>query len=117
MTSKRELGIYYANTPMQYTAIFHCCKNVNFQMKNFNHFLIFILLRTYTEAVLTSTHNLCFRAKIRKKYTPLHPSFTIYKWGARGSSLHGHVCMVKFNSAYFISNVSQTHLHAHVYER
>ena len=30
------------------------------------------------EAVLTSTHNLCFRAKIRKKMnTPVHPSFTI----------------------------------------
>ena len=117
MTSKRELGIHYANTAMQYTAIFHFCKNVNFQMKNYNHFLIFILLRTYTEAVLTSTHNLFFRAKNRKKVYPLHPSFTIYKCGVRGSSLHGHVCMVKFNSAYFISNVSQTHLHAHVYER
>ena len=30
------------------------------------------------EAVLTSTHNLCFRAKIRKiMYTPVNPSFTI----------------------------------------
>ena len=34
------------------------------------------------EAVLTSTHSICFRAKIRKKmYTPVHPSFTIYKSG------------------------------------
>ena len=30
-----------ANIPMQYTAIFHGCKNVNFQMKFFNIFLIF----------------------------------------------------------------------------
>ena len=30
-----------ANTPMQYTVIFHGCKNVNFQMKNYNIFLIF----------------------------------------------------------------------------
>ena len=30
------------------------------------------------EAVLTSTHNLCFRAKLRKKmYTPVHASFTV----------------------------------------
>ena len=30
------------------------------------------------EAVLTSTHDLCFRAKIRKiMYTPVNPSFTI----------------------------------------
>ena len=32
---------HYANTPMQYIAIFHGCKNVNFQMKNYNIFLIF----------------------------------------------------------------------------
>ena len=31
---------HYANTPMQYTAIFHGCKNFNFQMKNYI-FLIF----------------------------------------------------------------------------
>ena len=35
---------HYANTPMQYTAIFHGCKNVNFQMKIFNIFLF--LLKT-----------------------------------------------------------------------
>ena len=30
------------------------------------------------EAVLTSTHNLCFRAEIRKiMHTPINPSFTI----------------------------------------
>ena len=33
----------YLNTPMQYTAIFFCCKNVNFQMKDCNIFLIFAL--------------------------------------------------------------------------
>ena len=32
---------HYANTPMRYTAIFHGCKNVNFQMKKYNDFLIF----------------------------------------------------------------------------
>ena len=26
--------VYYAKTPMQYTAIFHGCENVNFQMKS-----------------------------------------------------------------------------------
>ena len=30
------------------------------------------------DAVLTSTHNLCFRAEIRKiMYTPVKPSFTV----------------------------------------
>ena len=33
--------MHYANTPIQYTAIFYGRKNVNFQMKNFNTFLIF----------------------------------------------------------------------------
>ena len=32
---------HYENTPMQYTAIFQGCKNVHFQMKSFNIFLIF----------------------------------------------------------------------------
>ena len=32
---------HYANMSVQYTAIFHGCKNVNFQMKNYNIFLIF----------------------------------------------------------------------------
>ena len=31
-----------------------------------------------SEAVLTSTHNLCFKAKIRKNENPVNPSFTIY---------------------------------------
>ena len=29
------------------------------------------------EAVLTSTHDLCFGAKIRQMYTPVNPKFTI----------------------------------------
>ena len=37
----KQLSSHYANTPMQYTAIFHGCKNVHFQMKVFNIFLIF----------------------------------------------------------------------------
>ena len=33
----------------------------------------------FTEAVLTSNHDVCFRAKIRKNNgTPVHTSFTIY---------------------------------------
>ena len=32
---------HYANMSVQYTAIFHGCKNDNFQMKNFDSFLIF----------------------------------------------------------------------------
>ena len=28
-------------------------------------------------------------------YTPVNPSFTIYKWGVRGSSLHGNVFVMR----------------------
>ena len=49
--------------PMQYTDFFGC-KNENFLLKNFDIFLIFAqnIDCGYTEAVLTSTHNLCFGA-------------------------------------------------------
>ena len=36
-----HVPIHYEYTPMQYTAIFHGGKNVHFQMKIFNIFLIF----------------------------------------------------------------------------
>ena len=65
---------HYANTPMRYTAIFHGSKNINFQIKNCNFFLIFA---RNNEAVLTSTHNLCFGENKKIMYTPEHPSFTI----------------------------------------
>ena len=40
-----------------------------------------------------------FQSKNKKIMdTPVNPSFTIYKWGVRGSSLHGHVfMMISFN--------------------
>ena len=85
---------------MQITAIFHGCKMDNFQMKIFDIFLSFAqnIDCGYTlepEAVQTSTHNLCFRAKLTKKmYTPVNRSFTILKWGARGCKLHGCVIMM-----------------------
>ena len=55
----RELA-HYENTPIYYIAIFHCCKNVNF------HIIHIFAQNIDRKAVLTSTHNLCFGAKIRK---------------------------------------------------
>ena len=57
-------GMHYANMSVQYTAIFHGCKNDHFQMKVFDSFLIFA--QNMDCGVLTSTDNLCFIAKIRK---------------------------------------------------
>ena len=59
---------------MQHTAIFHGCKNDNFQL----NFL------EYQQSM--------FQSKNKKiMYTPVNPSFTLCKWGVRGSSLHGIV--------------------------
>ena len=33
-------------------------------------------------------------------YTPVNPSFTIYKWGVRGSLLHGNMPEEMPHSAY-----------------
>ena len=67
----------YDNTSMQYTVVFTAVKIDNFQLRNFDIFLAFgskhrLWLQNIdcgymiVEAVLTSTHNLCFKAKIRK---------------------------------------------------
>ena len=40
LQSCKSIG-HYENTPMQYTAIFHCCKNDNFQLKLFDYYYIF----------------------------------------------------------------------------
>ena len=38
-----------------------------------------------------------FLAEIRKiVYTPVNPSFTIQKWGLRGSKLYKHVFVMRF---------------------
>ena len=73
---------------MNFILYFSCLalKIENFRRKIFDIFLIFAqnIDCGYTlepptgEAVLTSTHNLCFGAKIRKnRYTPAYPSFAI----------------------------------------
>ena len=75
-----EFDIHYENMPMQYTENFKGVINENFQWKNFQYFLIFA---QNIEAVLTSTYNLCFRAKIRKIGIPLHTPVLLYKSGVQ----------------------------------
>ena len=46
LTKDRQIYViyenhHYANMSVQYTAIFHGCKNGNFQMKKYSYFLIF----------------------------------------------------------------------------
>ena len=52
--------------PMQYKEIFKVVKNENFPSENFDIFLIFA---QNTEAVLTSTHNLCFEPAQEKRFS------------------------------------------------
>ena len=60
---------YYENTPMQYTAIFHGCKNVHFQMKFFNIF-------SYPQSM--------FWSKNKKNCIPCKPQFYYTKVGCKG---------------------------------
>ena len=78
---------------MQYTEIFLASKIENFQLKNFDIFLIFaqnidcgytLEPPRHAEAVLTSTHYLCFGAKIRKIGIPLHTPVLLYKSRVQG---------------------------------
>ena len=72
---------------MYYTDLSSVVKFENFQLKIIDIFLIFAqnIDCGYTlepphlaEAVLTSTHNLCFGAKIRKIGIPLHTPVLLY---------------------------------------
>ena len=80
---------------MQQTDIFLALKMENFQRKKFDIFLIFAQNIDYgytlepprprlAEAVLTSTHNLCFGAQIRKIGIPPHTPVLLYKSGVYG---------------------------------
>ena len=90
---------------MKYTENFLALKIENFQLKDFDIFLIFPqnIDCGYTlepprrggsneyrlaEAVLTSTHNLCFGAKIRKIDIPLHTPVFLYKSGVQRGTHH-----------------------------
>ena len=52
-----------------------------------NSFDIFFIFDQRTDAVLTCTHNLCFKAKIRKKSTPLHTPVLLHKSRVQGGIL------------------------------
>ena len=47
------------------------------------YFILWVHVRT-GEAVLTSTHNVCFGSKIRKIGIPLHTPVLKYKSGVQG---------------------------------
>ena len=77
---------------MQYTAIFHGCKNVNFQMKKYNVFLIFAqnidcgyMLEPPHRGGSNEYPRSMFWSKNKKKYVyPCKPQFYYMKVGCKG---------------------------------
>ena len=55
LLNSRQLQCHYANTPMQYTAIFNGCKNVHFQMKVFHSFLFLIVFYFLLKTLIVGT--------------------------------------------------------------
>ena len=93
-------GSHYENMPIQiYWKFYH-------QKMKFWYFSYFcskhrlwVPVRTASMAVLTSTHNLCFWAEIRKvMYTPVNPSFTILGQKSFGPSTILILCSIIWHS-------------------
>ena len=77
--------------PMQYTENLKVVK----KEKSYGYFSYFcskhrLWVHVRTEAVLTCTHNVCFRSKIRKIGLPMQTRFSIIKVGFTGGyAFHG----------------------------
>ena len=95
VTLRKHAHIIYSN--------FFRSKIDNFQKKIFDIFLIFAQnidygytlepprrggSNEYPQSMFWSKNN-------KNRYTPAYPSFTIYKWGSRGYTFHGHVFLMK----------------------
>ena len=72
--------------PMQYLAIFHGCKNDNFQMKNCDIFLIFV---QNIDCGYTLEPQ-----KLENNEYSCKPQFYYIKVGCKGYKSHGHVILM-----------------------
>ena len=64
--------------------LYHHQVKIMFIYEGTNNLVSGAFLKYFNEAVLTSTHNLCFRAKIRKNVYPCKPQFYYIKVGCKG---------------------------------
>ena len=116
--------IHYENMPIQIYRKFHIQKLKMFRQKNSDILHIFALyidceysLEPPRRGGSNEYHNLCFWAEIRKiMYTPVNPSFTIKKWGLRGSILYRRVSVMESVThgnvlKSFANSESPDHLH------
>ena len=94
---------HYENTPIQIYGKFHLPKTENFQIKNSDIFYISVQnidcgysLEPPRRGCSNEYPQSMVYAVIRKiMYTPVNPSFTILKWGLRGSKLYRHVFVMR----------------------
>ena len=93
--------------------IFKVVKMKNFSRKLLMFFLIFAqnigygyTLKPPRRSDSNEYPQSMFWSKNKKnRYTPANPSFTMYKWGLRGYSLHGHVFqMFKAKTGFYMTN-------------
>ena len=81
------------------------CKNGKFHWKKYNVFIVFAQnidcgykLEPPRRGGSNEHPQSMFWSKNKKnRYTPAYPNFDIQKWGVRGHSFHGHVCMMEDN--------------------
>ena len=66
--------IHYENLPMQYTEIFLALKIENFQLKNFDIFLIFA---QNIDCGYTLEPSMFWSKNKKNRYTPANPSFIV----------------------------------------
>ena len=81
---------------------FLALKIENFQLKNFDIFLIFAqnidcgytLEPPHRGGSNEYLQSMFWSKNKKNRYTPAYPSFAILKWGSRGYTLHGHVFLM-----------------------
>ena len=107
-------GLHHANTPVQFTPLYTpLLYSKTGVYRGIHYFRIFALkhrlwVLVRTASVLMCTHNLCFRAKIRKLSIFYIKNF-IFTAMKNHCILHGHVfimkcCILKLEAAYFLGS-------------
>ena len=86
-----RIEAYYENTPIQIYRKFHLQKLKIFRLKSSDIFHLSAQNIDWRGGSNKYPQSM-FPSKIRKiMYTPVNPSFTIQRWGLRGSKLYRHV--------------------------
>ena len=82
--TNQQINIQYANTPMQYIAIFHGRKNVHFQMIFKKKKFLFLLKTLIVGTRSNENPQSMLWSKNKKKAYPCKPQFNYIKVGCKG---------------------------------